>query len=146
MAKFIAILFNYIKILTHSVILVLRNVEDVNISRTRCVFLRQGCHIFRHRNVRNYDCFCRTTFNVASRHPCRHFLSTWQAASMWEVSTSFHSSFPYSVFFPAYCYFMIVESRSMESGEEETQLGVESEDENSELSDSEVRCCHANIS
>lgn len=41
---------------------------------------------------------------------------------------------------------MIVESRSMESGEEEAQLGVESEDENSELSDSEVRRCHANIS
>lgn len=41
---------------------------------------------------------------------------------------------------------MIVESRSMESGEEEAQLGVESEDENSELSDNEVRCCHANIS
>lgn len=69
MAKFRAIRFNYIKMLTHSVILVLRNVEDVNISRTRCVFLHQGCHIFRHRNVRNYDCFCRTTFNVASRHP-----------------------------------------------------------------------------
>lgn len=41
---------------------------------------------------------------------------------------------------------MIVESRSMESVEEEEQLGLESEDENSELSDSEVQCCHANIS
>lgn len=38
-----------------------------------------------------------------------------------------------------YCYFMIVESRSMESVEEEAQLGLESEDENSELSDSEVQ-------
>lgn len=34
----------------------------------------------------------------------------------------------------------------MESVEEEAQLGVESEDENSEPSDSEVQCCHANIS
>lgn len=41
---------------------------------------------------------------------------------------------------------MIVEGRSMESGGEEAQLGAESEDENSELSDCEVQCCHANIS
>lgn len=41
---------------------------------------------------------------------------------------------------------MIVESRNMESVDEEEQLGVESEDEFSELSDSEVQCCHANIS
>lgn len=34
----------------------------------------------------------------------------------------------------------------MESVEEEAQLGVESEDENSELSDSEVQRCHTNIS
>lgn len=34
----------------------------------------------------------------------------------------------------------------MESVEDEAQLGAESEDENGELSDSEVRCCHANIS
>lgn len=34
----------------------------------------------------------------------------------------------------------------MESVEEDAQLGAESEDENSELSDSEVRCCHASIS
>lgn len=34
----------------------------------------------------------------------------------------------------------------MESVEEEAQLGLESEDENSELSDSEVQWCHANSS
>lgn len=34
---------------------------------------------------------------------------------------------------------MIIESRNMESSEDEALLGEESEDENSELSDSEVR-------
>lgn len=49
--------------------------------------------------------------------------------------------FPQQVSLPSipYCYFMIVENRSMGSEEEEAQLGMESEDENSELSDSEVR-------
>lgn len=36
-------------------------------------------------------------------------------------------------------YFMTVENGSMESSEDEAQLGMESEDENSELSDGEVR-------
>lgn len=49
--------------------------------------------------------------------------------------------FPLHVSSPGvtYCYFMIVENKSMGSEEEGAQLGMESEDENSELSDNEVR-------
>lgn len=46
-----------------------------------------------------------------------------------------------------YCHLMVIDSRTMESAEEDALLGEESEEEHSELSDSEVSyCCHANIS
>ncbi len=38
----------------------------------------------------------------------------------------------------AHCPLMIIDSRTMESAEEESQLGAESEEEDSELSDDEV--------
>lgn len=43
----------------------------------------------------------------------------------------------FEAIFVKYCHPMIIESRNMESSEDEALLG-ESEDENSELSDSEV--------
>lgn len=44
----------------------------------------------------------------------------------------------FEAIFTKYCHLMIIESRNMESSEDEALLGAESEDENSELSDSEV--------
>lgn len=46
--------------------------------------------------------------------------------------------FTFKGVYSTYCHLMIVDSRSMESLEEEALLGEESEEENSELSDNEV--------
>lgn len=66
----------------------------------------------------------RETLRACEEHCCVH------------IHTGFSHLF--QAIFIKYCHPMIIESMNMESSEDEALLGEESEDENSELSDSEV--------